>query len=255
MLAITGVTKKFGRLTAVDQLTLNVPAGCVHAFLGPNGAGKTTTIRMCVGLLKPDVGAISVAGHDVVTDGVAARKLLAYVPDEPYLYERLTGREFLDFTARIYGLDQATWQRRLGEVSERFSLGEFIDQLAEGYSHGMRQRVVLAAALLHAPRLLIVDEPLVGLDPRHIRIVLDLFREMADNGGAVLMSTHTMATVVGLADAITVMDHGKALASGAVADITGDRDLESRFFELTEGGPGPQPPATAKAKAAPPPAT
>jgi ABC-2 type transport system ATP-binding protein len=234
LLTIDGVTKRFGRLIAVDALSLSVPAGSVHAFLGPNGAGKTTTIRMCVGLLRPDAGSIAIDGHDVVSDGVAARRLIAYVPDEPYLYERLTGREFLDFTGRIYGLDRATFERRLAEVSERFSLHEFIDHVAEGYSHGMRQRVVLAAAVLHAPRLLIVDEPLVGLDPRHIRVVLDLLREVARSGGAVLMSTHTMATVEDVADEITVMDHGKVLASGSVAAVKGDRDLESRFFELTE---------------------
>ncbi len=235
MLAITSVTKRFGGLTAVDALSLSVPAGSVHAFLGPNGAGKTTTIRMCVGLLRPDSGSIRIDGHDVVTDGVAARSLIAYVPDEPYLYERLTGREFLDFTARVYGLDRPTFERRLAEVSERFSLHEFLDQVAEGYSHGMRQRVVLAAAVLHAPRLLIVDEPLVGLDPRHIRVVLDLLREVARGGGAVLMSTHTMATVEDVADSVTVMDHGRMLASGTVAEVAGDRGLESRFFELTEG--------------------
>ncbi|MBA3709756.1 MAG: ABC transporter ATP-binding protein [Planctomycetes bacterium] len=239
MLAISGVIKRFGRLTAVDGLDLTVPAGSIHAFLGPNGAGKTTTIRMCVGLLRPDAGHISVDGHDVVTDGVAARRMLAYVPDEPYLYERLTGREFLDFTGRVYGLDRPTYERRLGEVVERFSLHEFLDHVAEGYSHGMRQRVVLAAAILHAPRLLIVDEPLVGLDPRHIRVVLDLLKEVARDGGAVLMSTHTMATVEGVADHVTVMDHGRTLASGTVTEVKGDRDLESRFFELTET---PRPP-------------
>ena len=248
MLVITSVSKRFGDLTAVDALSLTVPAGSIHAFLGPNGAGKTTTIRMCVGLLRPDAGSISIGGHDAVSDGVAARQLLAYVPDEPYLYDRLTGREFLDFTARVYGLDRQTFARRLDEVSERFSLREFLDQTAEGYSHGMRQRVVLAAALLHAPRLLIVDEPLVGLDPKHIRVVLDLLKEIARGGGSVLMSTHTMATVEGVADHVTVMDHGRTLASGPVATVRGDRDLESRYFELTGDAPPTTPPLPGGAK-------
>ena len=245
MLSIRSVTKRFGRLVAVDALSLEVAAGTVHAFLGPNGAGKTTTIRMCTGLLQPDAGTISVAGHDVVSDGVAARAALAYVPDEPYLYDRLTGREFLDFTGRVYGLERATYERRLGAVRERFSLDGFLDQLAEGYSHGMRQRVVLAAALLHEPRLLIVDEPLVGLDPKHIRIVLELLREIADAGGAVLMSTHALATVEGITDLVSVMDHGKLIARGTVAELRGDRDLESSFLALTE--PRAAPPAAERA--------
>jgi ABC-2 type transport system ATP-binding protein len=234
MLSIRGVTKKFGALTAVDDLTLEVGAGTVHAFLGPNGAGKTTTIRMCTGLLAPDAGSVSVAGHDVVSDGVAARAALAYVPDEPYLYDRLTGREFLDFTGRVYGLDRELYEQRLAEVCARFSLDEFLDQLADGYSHGMRQRVVLAAAVLHRPKVLIVDEPLVGLDPKHIRIVLALLREIADAGGAVLMSTHSLATVEGVSDAVSVMDRGRIIASGTAASIKGDRDLESTFLDLIE---------------------
>jgi ABC-2 type transport system ATP-binding protein len=234
MLDIVGVTKRFGSLTAVDNLSLVIPAGHVHAFLGPNGAGKTTTIRMCTGLLQPDSGSVSVAGFNVVTHGVEARRVLAYVPDEPYLYDRLTGREFLDFTGRIYGLDRATFHDRLAEVVERFSLTDFLDQLTEGYSHGMRQRVVLAAAILHRPSVLIVDEPLVGLDPKHIRIVLALLREIADNGGCVLMSTHSLSTVEGVCDGVSVMDHGRKIASGTVAELKGDKDLESRFLELTE---------------------
>ena len=233
MLSIRGVSKRFGSLTAVDDLTLEVPAGSIHAFLGPNGAGKTTTIKMCTGLLRPDRGTIAVAGHDVVSDGMAARRLMAYVPDEPYLYERLTGREFLDFTARVYGLDRERYAARLAAVSERFSLHAFLDQMAEGYSHGMRQRLVLAAASLHEPKLLIVDEPLVGLDPKHIRIVLSLLRELADQGGAVLMSTHTLGAVESIADRVTVMDHGRAIASGTVAELRGDKDLEEAFLSLT----------------------
>ena len=236
MLSIRGVTKRFGALTAVDDLTLDIPAGTVHAFLGPNGAGKTTTIRMCVGLLQPDAGSIMVAGHDVVSDGPAARAALAYVPDEPFLYDRLTGREFLDFTSRVYGLDRSTYSERLAEVSARFNLDSFLDQLADGYSHGMRQRVVLAAAMLHRPQVLIVDEPLVGLDPKHIRIVLRLLREIADGGGSVLMSTHTLTTVEGICDAVSVVHHGRLIRSGTVADVRGERDLEDVFLALTEEG-------------------
>ncbi len=233
MLAIHGVTKRFGSLTAVDRLDLVVPAGTVHAFLGPNGAGKTTTLKMVCGLLRPDAGMITVAGHDVLAEPVAARAAIAYVPDEPHLYDRLTGREFLEFTARIWRLPADAVAERIAEVVARFALEEFLDRLADGYSHGQRQRVVLAAALLHRPRLLVVDEPLVGLDPKHIRVVLDLLREIADGGGAVLMSTHTLATVEQVCDHISVMDHGRLIAAGTVAQVRGDRDLESRFLELT----------------------
>jgi ABC-2 type transport system ATP-binding protein len=233
VLRIENVSKRFGEFVAVESLSLQIPAGSVHAFLGPNGAGKTTTIRMCTGLLRPDSGRISINGHDLVTDGVRARSQLAYVPDEPYLYDRLTAREFLDFTARVYGLDREVYRRRLEEVVDRFSLGDFLDQTADGYSHGMRQRVVLAAALLHAPRLLIVDEPLVGLDPKHIRVVLDMLKDTAAAGGAVLMSTHTLGTVDNVADAVSVMNRGRIIASGTVGEIRGDKDLETAFITLT----------------------
>ncbi len=234
MLSIRGVSKRFGNLIAVDNVTLEIPSGHVHAFLGPNGAGKTTTIRMCTGLLKPDTGTITIGNFDVTTHGVEARRLLAYVPDEPYLYDRLTGREFLDFTGRVYGLDRQLFTERLTEVSERFSLGSFLDQLSESYSHGMRQRVVLAAAVLHRPKVLIVDEPLVGLDPKHIRIVLALLREIADAGGSVLMSTHSLSTVEGVCDGVSVMDHGKLIVSGTVSQLKGEHDLETSFLALTE---------------------
>jgi ABC-2 type transport system ATP-binding protein len=241
MLSIRGVTKKFGSLTAVDNLTLELPAGHVHAFLGPNGAGKTTTIRMCTGLLRPDTGSVLVGGFDVATHGVEARTLLAYVPDEPYLYDRLTGREFLDFTGRVYGLARDLYEQRLAEVSAQFSLDGFLDQLADGYSHGMRQRVVLAAAMLHRPKVLIVDEPLVGLDPKHIRIVLALLRSIADGGGCVLMSTHSLSTVEGVCDGVSVMDHGKMIASGTVESLKNGSDLESSFLALTEHEAPPAP--------------
>jgi ABC-2 type transport system ATP-binding protein len=232
-LRIEGAGKSFGKLVAVQDMNLEIPAGRIHAFLGPNGAGKTTTIRLCTGLLRPDKGRILVNGHDVEADGVEARRHIAYVPDEPYLYERLTGREFLEFTAQVYGLDKDTWKRRYDEVVDRFNLGRFVDQLAEGYSHGMRQRVVLAAALLHAPTLLIVDEPLVGLDPKHIRIVLDVLRETAAAGGSVLMSTHTLAVVEDVAETVTLIDKGRTQFSGQVSELAGQERLEDVFLRMT----------------------
>lgn len=238
-LSIQGVSKRFADVQAVQQLSLDLPPGTIHAFLGPNGAGKTTTIRMCTGLLCPDQGRILVNGHDLQRQGEAARAAIAYVPDEPYLYDRLTGAEFLAFTGRVYGLDAATYAQRYGEVCERFHLHGFLDQLAEGYSHGMRQRVVLAAALLHRPQLLIVDEPLVGLDPKHIRVVLDVFREITADGASVLMSTHTLAVVEGLAHTVSVIDHGCCRYQGSVQALLGDqRDrLEDIFLRMTDAAP------------------
>ncbi|MHC5067236.1 MAG: ABC transporter ATP-binding protein [Planctomycetota bacterium] len=235
MLELRGLVKRFGSLRAVDGVDLTVAAGSVHALLGPNGAGKTTLIKTCIGLLLPDAGTITVAGHDAVADGLAARRVLAYVPDEPYLYERLTGREFLEFTARVYGLDAATYARRLDEVCQRFEIGDFLDKRAEGYSHGMRQRVVLAAALLHDPQVLIVDEPLVGLDPHRIRVVLETLRELAAEGRAVLMSTHTLAAVEDVADQVSVLDHGRLRFTGSVDDLRGEHGLEHAFMDLVDG--------------------
>lgn len=231
---VRSLRKSYRDVEAVRDISFDVAEGEVLALLGPNGAGKTTTIRMCTGLLRPDKGTVTVGGFDVATQGVEARRLLAYVPDEPYLYDRLTGREFLDFTGRVYGLPRELYDERLAEVTAQFSLDGFLDQLADGYSHGMRQRVVLAAAMLHRPQVLIVDEPLVGLDPKHIRIVLALLRTIADRGGCVLMSTHSLATVEGVCDGVSVMDHGRMIASGTVAALKGDRDLESSFLALTE---------------------
>jgi ABC-2 type transport system ATP-binding protein len=230
LLSIVNVSKHFGTLAAVDGISLEIPPGEVLAFLGPNGAGKTTTIRMISGLLRPDTGTIAVDGHNVVTDGVAARKKLAYVPDE-----KLTGREFLDFTARIYGMASSDFDERLLECDDLFNLSGFWDRLAEGYSHGQRQRDVLAAAWMHRPKLLIVDEPMVGLDPKHIRVALDLFRRLANDGGSVLMSTHTLATVKGTCDRVTVVDHGRIIAHGTVDEVSQGGDLEQRFLEMTSG--------------------
>lgn len=235
-LHINGVSKSFAAVRAVDDLSLRVSAGSIHAFLGPNGAGKTTTIRMCTGLLLPDQGTITVDGYDVLADGAQARSRIAYVPDEPYLYDRLSAREFLSFMARIHGMEAQLFRERLAMVVARFHLHDFLDQLAEGYSHGMRQRVVLAAALLRDPPLLIVDEPLVGLDPKHIRVVLDVLREVAARGGAVLMSTHTLSVVEDLAQWVTVIDHGQTRYDGPVQELIANERLEDVFLRLTDEG-------------------
>lgn len=234
---ITEVTKRYGNFTAVDRLSLQVPAGELFAFLGPNGAGKTTTIKMIAGLLRPDSGTVHLCGHPMGRDGRAAKAQLAYVPDEPFLYEKLTGREFLDFVAEMYSLPPEAKNARLSQLVDRLELGAFWDKLCEGYSHGMKQRTVLAAAMLHSPRVLVIDEPMVGLDPKTVRTVKDLMRELTRQGGTVFMSTHTLEVAEAVADRIGIINHGRLIALGTPAEIKasapGNSSLEDIFLKLT----------------------
>jgi len=237
MIELRDVTKTFGTKRAVDELDLEVRAGELFAFLGPNGAGKTTTIKMVCGLLVPSSGTVQIGGFPATTQ--EARQLIAYVPDQPYLYEKLTGREFLRFVVEMYGLDPGRSSRRIAELIDIFEMRDFIDELSENYSHGMKQRVVFASALVHDPKVLIVDEPLIGLDPRSARIVKDLFIAQARSGVAVLMSTHLLAIAEELADTIGIIDHGRMLASGPLDQIREEAQmhgpLESLFLKLTGG--------------------
>jgi ABC-2 type transport system ATP-binding protein len=237
MIELRGVTKLYGTKRAVDGLDLHVRAGELFAFLGPNGAGKTTTIKMVCGLLVPDAGVVRVGGHPAPSQ--PARQLLAYVPDQPYLYEKLTGREFLQFVVAMYGLDPRGSRRKIDELVATFEMTDYIDELCESYSHGMKQRVVFTAALVHEPKVLIVDEPLVGLDPRSARIVKDLFVAQARAGVAVLMSTHLLAIAEELADTIGIIDHGRMLAKGTLDELRERAQmhgpLEDLFLSLTGG--------------------
>jgi ABC-2 type transport system ATP-binding protein len=247
MIELRGVTKTFGPRVAVDGLDLTVRAGELFAFLGPNGAGKTTTIKMVCGLLAPTSGVVRVGGHPATRQ--EARQLLAYVPDQPFLYEKLTGREFLRFVVEMYGLDRLVAERRIAELIETFEMGDYVDELCENYSQGMKQRIVFASALVHDPKVLIVDEPLVGLDPRSARIVKDLFVAQARAGVAVLMSTHLLSIAEELADTIGIIDHGRMLAQGTLAQLR-ERvklhgPLEELFLTLTGGG---RPPSNGRAR-------
>lgn len=234
---INSVTKRYGDFTAVDDLTLEVRLGEVFAFLGPNGAGKTTTIKMIAGLLLPDRGQVCVCGHPMGRDGRLAKAQLAYVPDEPFIYDKLTGHEFLDFVGQMYGLPRDLLQRRRTWLAEQLEMGDWLDQLTESYSHGMKQRTVLAAALLHEPRVLVIDEPMVGLDPRTVRKVKDMMRELARQGGAVFMSTHTLEVAEALADRIGIIHHGRLVAVGTLEELAhkacANGSLESIFLNLT----------------------
>ncbi len=238
MIQLDRVTKTYGKKIAVDSLSLEIPSGELFAFLGPNGAGKTTTIKMLCGLLFPSSGSVSIGGHDLTKDGDKARQLLSYVPDLPYLYEKLTGREFLQFVADMYGLPRTLSRERISIVIEQFKLREFVDELTERYSHGMRQRTVFASALVHEPKVLIVDEPTVGLDPRSVRELKDLLRRQADQGTTVFLSSHSLDIVEELADRIGILSYGKLIGCGTLETLrtqaARDGSLEDVFLTLTE---------------------
>jgi len=238
MIDIRNVTKSYAAKIAVRDLSLEVPAGELFAFLGPNGAGKTTTIKLLCGLLFPTEGKVRVGGFDLASEGDEARALISYVPDQPFLYEKLTGREFLQFTADLYGMPAHKAQDKIEEVIDLFHLDEFVDDLTERYSHGMRQRTVFAAALVHEPKLLIADEPTVGLDPKSIRELKTLLRRLADGGTTIFLSTHTLDIAQELADRIGIIDRGQLLGCGTLDDLrrqaSSDGNLEELFLKITE---------------------
>lgn len=242
MIVLQGVSKNFGRKRAVDGLTLEVAPGEFFALLGPNGAGKTTTIKMIAGLLRPDAGKILVGGLDVQERPIEVKRLLGYVPDQPFLYERLSGAEFLNFVADLYGLDGTGRRREMERLVELFGMADYIHELIESYSHGMRQRVVLAATLLHRPKAILVDEPLVGLDPHTTRLVKEIFRQEVRSGTSIFMSTHILSVAEDLADRIGIMREGRLVAVGGLEDLrrragAGGR-LEEIFFRIA-GDPVP----------------
>jgi ABC-2 type transport system ATP-binding protein len=238
MIQLDKVTKLYGNKPAVRDLSLDIAAGELFAFLGPNGAGKTTTIKMMVGLLFPTAGSVRIGGFDLDRNGDKARQLISYVPDQPFLYEKLTGREFLQFIADMYGLEKKHGWQRMDEVIGLFQLTEFVDDLTEHYSHGMRQRTVFAAALLHEPKVLIVDEPTVGLDPRSVRLLKDLLRQQADRGTTVFLSSHSLDVVEELADQIAIIDRGRLVSCGTLQELRAQAahhgSLEEVFLKMTE---------------------
>jgi len=241
MLELSGLGRRFGSRWAVRELSATLQAGQVVGFLGPNGAGKTTTIKMIAGLLVPSEGSARIDGHDVVKEREEAKRRLAYIPDRPYVPERLSARELLEYVAGLYGLDQGVVADRGMRALARFGLASREDDLLSSYSHGMRQRALLAAAFMRDPRVLLVDEPMVGLDPQGARLVKRVLREAADAGAVVLMSTHTLSVVEELCDRVLVVGSGQLLADGSVAELkervahpAGDSaTLEELFIALT----------------------
>ena len=247
MIAIHDLVKTFGDFTAVDRVSLEARAGEIHGFLGPNGAGKTTTIRIIAGLLKPTAGQIVVNGHDLATEPEAAKASLGFIPDRPFIYEKLTAGEFLRFHAGLYGIDGAGVGTRVGQMLELFELKEWEQELVEAFSHGMKQRLVMCAAFLHRPQAVLVDEPMVGLDPRGARLIKNVFRKMAERGVAILMSTHTLEVAEEMCDRISIIAKGQIIARGTVDELhrlaggtgSGNAQLTQVFLKLT-GGTGLQ---------------
>jgi ABC-2 type transport system ATP-binding protein len=240
ILSLAGVSKLYGSFTAVDRLDLEVRRGEIFGFLGPNGAGKTTTIRMVAGVLEPSEGEILLGGDDVRTHPLAAKRRLGYIPDRPFLYEKLTGGEFLRFVAGLWGYSGADVEALADRMLRLFGLTEWKDELVESYSHGMRQKLLITSALLHRPELIVVDEPMVGLDPRAARILKDLFRNFADSGGAVFLSTHTLEVAEALCDRIAIIAQGRVVAAGTMDELreearVGGAHLEEIFLKVTGG--------------------
>lgn len=239
MIKLEDVTKRFGRVTAVDNLSLSVPAGELFAFIGPNGAGKTTTIKLIAGLLRPDCGRIRLGGHDVREEYIQAKTLLSYIPDQPYLYDKLTGREFLHFVGSMYGMGREETEGKIEELADLFEFRGFLDALGETYSHGMKQRVVVGSALLHDPEVIVIDEPMVGLDPKSASILKTVLRKNVEEGTAIFMSTHTLSVAEETADRVGIIQNGSLIEVGALEDIYArahtDGRLEEAFLQLTEG--------------------
>ena len=244
MIVVQGLVKKYGSFTAVDGVDFDVRSGEIHGFLGPNGAGKTTTIRMIAGLLKPTSGRILVNAHDLATSPEAAKASLGFIPDRPFIYEKLTAGEFLRFHAGLYGMDAESGKERTREMLDLFELARWEHELVESFSHGMKQRLVMCAAFLHRPQAVLVDEPMVGLDPRGARLLKNVFRRMAARGVAILMSTHTLEVAEEMCDRISIILQGRIIACGTVEQLrtlAGSRNeqLTPVFLKLT-GGSGLQ---------------
>jgi ABC-2 type transport system ATP-binding protein len=240
MITITNLQKHYGHVMAVKDLTLHIPQGEFFGFLGPNGAGKTTTIKMLVGLLKPSAGSATIAGYDIQRFPQEAKQHIGFIPDRPFVYDKLSGREFLRFIGDLYGMDERSITTRGEDFLELFELLPWGDELIESYSHGMRQKIAMSAALLHQPRVLVVDEPMVGLDPKGARLVKHILRSLCDRGTTIFMSTHTLEVAEQMCDRIGIIQAGEIIALGTKDElrqrVQGEAlRLEDIFLQLTGG--------------------
>ena len=232
MLYIQHLTKRYGEKKAVDDLSLHIAPGEIYGFIGHNGAGKTTTLKSVVGILQFDEGEITIDGHSVKADPLACKRELAYIPDNPDLYDFMTGIKYLNFVADIFGVGAAERQERIRKYAEAFELTEDLAQPVAAYSHGMKQKLAIIAAWLHQPRLIIMDEPFVGLDPKASHLLKGMMREVCDNGGAIFFSTHVLEVAEKLCDKVAIIKGGKLIRSGTMDEVKGDDSLEEVFLEL-----------------------
>lgn len=234
MLRIEHYTKRFGEKVAVDDLTLHIAPGEIYGFIGHNGAGKTTTLKACAGILAPDAGEIYINGISIRENPLAAKKIIAYLPDNPELYPFLTGIKYLNFIADVFAIPADVRSARIAELSEKFQLTDALAQQVSGYSHGMKQRLALIAAFLHEPRLILMDEPFVGLDPQASHLLKGMMREHCERGGAIFFSTHVLDVAERLCDKIAIIKNGKLLRAGTTEEVKGDESLEDAFLELVD---------------------
>jgi len=238
MIQLINLTKYYGKLAAVDGLNLEVSAGQIFGFLGPNGAGKTTTIRTMMGVLKPTSGRIILGEYDILAEPQKAKAISGFIPDRPFIYEKLSGQEFLAFVGKLHRLDPARLNRRIALLLDLLEMTAWRDELVESYSHGMKQRLVVCAALIHEPRILVVDEPMVAMDPRGARTLKDLFRSLATNGITIFLSTHSISVAEEICHRIGIIHKGRLIACGTMAEIHrqtsgANGNLESVFLALT----------------------
>jgi ABC-2 type transport system ATP-binding protein len=240
MIRVEGLTKTYGKFVAVDQINLHVPRGQLFGFLGPNGAGKTTTLRIIAGILRPSSGRIWLGGDDLIANPLTAKRRLGFIPDRPFVYDKLTGAEFLRFVAGLYGQEGDIIERRITELLEVFELSTWKNELVESYSHGMRQKLIISSALIHRPECIVVDEPMVGLDPKAARLLKDIFGQFVERGGTVLMSTHTLEVAQAMCSRIGIIQQGRIVAQGSMDELrqqtaAGNVSLEELFLKLTGG--------------------
>jgi ABC-2 type transport system ATP-binding protein len=240
MIELKNLTKRFGDIVAVHRLNLSVSEGEIFGFIGPNGAGKTTTLRMMGGVLAPTEGSVIIDRIDMAEEPEKAKKRIGFIPDRPFLYEKLTGMEFLRFTADLYDIGDGEFREKSEKILKQFSLYHWGDELVESYSHGMKQRLIISAAILHDPKVIVVDEPMVGLDPAGSRMVKNLFRNLAKEGTTIFMSTHTLGMAEDVCDRIGIIHKGSLIATGTRQELMGraqvrEGDLEEVFMILTEG--------------------
>ena len=235
-LIIKDLKKKFGNVWALNGLNLTLNQGEIFVLLGPNGAGKTTTLKLIAGLLRPTEGEIHVGGIDLAKDPIRAKALIGYVPDEPFIYNKLTGREFMSFVGSIYGVSRSDYETRLAALMKRFEIGEWIDELSESYSHGMKQRIIMCQLLLHDPDFILIDEPLVGLDPKTSRTVREVFIELKERGKTLFVSTHTLSFAEEIATKIGIINRGELKFIGNIEElskISGKKDFEDIYLRLS----------------------